>query len=283
MPTFDRSVSSGSLASSATLSEFSDSDWDRSTSDLPSLLRPTTPLRQSSSSSSSSFYEPSSQSSSIIFPAPASSSIDPANEHTPRRRAVTDVQHSMAAMTIDDRTEANAEMNTESEFTQTQADSRKNGKRTLSDLLCRRVGSASEAHRIADVLGQWINASSSPYEPDMDDFFAPGPLSPSPYSPSAPSSAPRTPALSLASRSTPHTPSSASSAAFDFRMSTAPGRRGSITNRGGVTVVAPALVSPGVIPPAMVQASARSGDVSSSSGGGAQPRVESRSPAVGRA
>ncbi|EKM75792.1 hypothetical protein AGABI1DRAFT_63967 [Agaricus bisporus var. burnettii JB137-S8] len=51
------------------------------------------------------------------------------------------------------------------------------GKRTLSDLLelhaekgtdCRL--STEEAVRLGDVLGQWINASSSPYEGD-DDFF----------------------------------------------------------------------------------------------------------------
>ncbi|KAE9397669.1 hypothetical protein BT96DRAFT_921363 [Gymnopus androsaceus JB14] len=54
------------------------------------------------------------------------------------------------------------------------------GKRSLSELLrlhaekgteCR--FSPEEAARVADVLGQWINASSSPYE-DEDDFFAKG-------------------------------------------------------------------------------------------------------------
>ncbi|KAF9459140.1 hypothetical protein BDZ94DRAFT_1172307 [Collybia nuda] len=52
------------------------------------------------------------------------------------------------------------------------------GKRSLSELL--RVHaekgtetkfSQEEASRVADVLGQWINASSSPYEGE-DDFFA---------------------------------------------------------------------------------------------------------------
>ncbi|KDR68463.1 hypothetical protein GALMADRAFT_257197 [Galerina marginata CBS 339.88] len=54
------------------------------------------------------------------------------------------------------------------------------GKRTLSELLrlhsekgCGGKFSAEEASRIADVLGQWINASSSPYEGE-DDFFTPG-------------------------------------------------------------------------------------------------------------
>ncbi|KAF9444642.1 hypothetical protein P691DRAFT_677223 [Macrolepiota fuliginosa MF-IS2] len=51
------------------------------------------------------------------------------------------------------------------------------GKRTLSELLklhaekgtdCRM--SPEEAARLGDVLGQWINASSSPYEGE-DDFF----------------------------------------------------------------------------------------------------------------
>ncbi|KAJ3806234.1 hypothetical protein F5876DRAFT_50420 [Lentinula aff. lateritia] len=54
------------------------------------------------------------------------------------------------------------------------------GKRSLSELLrlhaekgteCR--FSPEEATRVAEVLGQWINASSSPYE-DEDDFFSKG-------------------------------------------------------------------------------------------------------------
>ncbi|PPQ97581.1 hypothetical protein CVT26_002309 [Gymnopilus dilepis] len=55
---------------------------------------------------------------------------------------------------------------------------REEGKRTLSELLrlhsekgCNGKFSPEEASRIADVLGQWINASSSPYEGE-DDFFA---------------------------------------------------------------------------------------------------------------
>ncbi|KAJ4485441.1 hypothetical protein J3R30DRAFT_3696796 [Lentinula aciculospora] len=53
-------------------------------------------------------------------------------------------------------------------------------KRSLSELLrlhsekgteCR--FSPEEAARVAEVLGQWINASSSPYE-DEDDFFTKG-------------------------------------------------------------------------------------------------------------
>jgi len=51
-------------------------------------------------------------------------------------------------------------------------------KRTLSELLRLHSEkgsngrfSAEEASRIADVLGQWINASSSPYEGE-DDFFS---------------------------------------------------------------------------------------------------------------
>ncbi|PPR08250.1 hypothetical protein CVT24_001292 [Panaeolus cyanescens] len=54
----------------------------------------------------------------------------------------------------------------------------KGGKRTLSELLKLHSEKGSngsftqeEANRIADVLGQWINASSSPYEVE-DDFFA---------------------------------------------------------------------------------------------------------------
>ncbi|KJA21533.1 hypothetical protein HYPSUDRAFT_187267 [Hypholoma sublateritium FD-334 SS-4] len=54
------------------------------------------------------------------------------------------------------------------------------GRRTLSELLrlhsekgCEGRFSADEASRIADVLGQWINSSSSPYEPAEDDFFLP--------------------------------------------------------------------------------------------------------------
>ncbi|KAF8156697.1 hypothetical protein B0H34DRAFT_710210 [Crassisporium funariophilum] len=54
----------------------------------------------------------------------------------------------------------------------------RNGKRTLSELLRLHSEKGSngkfspeEASRIADVLGQWINASSSPYEAE-DDFFA---------------------------------------------------------------------------------------------------------------
>ncbi|TFK67565.1 hypothetical protein BDN72DRAFT_798802 [Pluteus cervinus] len=51
-------------------------------------------------------------------------------------------------------------------------------KRTLSELLRLHSEegtdcnfSPEEASRVADVLGQWINASSSPYESD-DDFFS---------------------------------------------------------------------------------------------------------------
>lgn len=51
------------------------------------------------------------------------------------------------------------------------------GKRTLSELMKMHSErgtncqfSAEEASRVADVLGQWINASSSPYESE-DDFF----------------------------------------------------------------------------------------------------------------
>ncbi|KXN84105.1 hypothetical protein AN958_00430 [Leucoagaricus sp. SymC.cos] len=51
------------------------------------------------------------------------------------------------------------------------------GKRTLSELLKLHAEkgtdchlSAEEAARLGDVLGQWINASSSPYEGE-DDFF----------------------------------------------------------------------------------------------------------------
>ncbi|KAF8882194.1 hypothetical protein CPB84DRAFT_1838218 [Gymnopilus junonius] len=57
------------------------------------------------------------------------------------------------------------------------AEPRQQGKRTLSELLrlhsekaCDGKFSPEEASRIADVLGQWINASSSPYEGE-DDFF----------------------------------------------------------------------------------------------------------------
>jgi len=53
----------------------------------------------------------------------------------------------------------------------------KGGKRTLSELLRLHAEkgtdcqfSQDEASRVADVLGQWINASSSPYEGE-DDFF----------------------------------------------------------------------------------------------------------------
>ncbi|KAF9028157.1 hypothetical protein BDZ89DRAFT_1015236 [Hymenopellis radicata] len=51
------------------------------------------------------------------------------------------------------------------------------GKRSLSELMRLHAAkgsgqfSAEEASRVADVLGQWINASSSPYEGE-DDFFA---------------------------------------------------------------------------------------------------------------
>ncbi|KAG5635513.1 hypothetical protein H0H81_010976 [Sphagnurus paluster] len=52
------------------------------------------------------------------------------------------------------------------------------GKRSLSELLKLHAEkgtdvkfSAEEASRVADVLGQWINAASSPYEGE-DDFFA---------------------------------------------------------------------------------------------------------------
>jgi len=52
-------------------------------------------------------------------------------------------------------------------------------KRTLSELLKLHAErgtdvnfSPEEADRVAEVLGQWINSSSSPYEAD-DDFFAP--------------------------------------------------------------------------------------------------------------
>ncbi|KAG5644346.1 hypothetical protein DXG03_008643 [Asterophora parasitica] len=52
------------------------------------------------------------------------------------------------------------------------------GKRSLSELLKLHAEkgtdvkfSAEEASRVADVLGQWINESSSPYEGE-DDFFA---------------------------------------------------------------------------------------------------------------
>ncbi|KAH0581763.1 hypothetical protein J132_10900 [Termitomyces sp. J132] len=51
------------------------------------------------------------------------------------------------------------------------------GKRSLSELLRHHAEkgmaikfSAEEASRVAEVLGQWINASSSPYEGE-DDFF----------------------------------------------------------------------------------------------------------------
>ncbi|KAF5366259.1 hypothetical protein D9758_005686 [Tetrapyrgos nigripes] len=52
------------------------------------------------------------------------------------------------------------------------------GKRSLSELMKLHAEKGTdctftteEATRIADVLGRWINASSSPYE-DEDDFFA---------------------------------------------------------------------------------------------------------------
>jgi len=50
------------------------------------------------------------------------------------------------------------------------------GKRSLSELLRLQKGTdlqlnAEEASRVADVLGQWINSNSAPYEGD-DDFFA---------------------------------------------------------------------------------------------------------------
>ncbi|EIM82096.1 uncharacterized protein STEHIDRAFT_149768 [Stereum hirsutum FP-91666 SS1] len=52
------------------------------------------------------------------------------------------------------------------------------GKRTLSELLKLHAAkgsdsnfSAEEATRVADVLGEWINSGSSPYEGE-DDFFA---------------------------------------------------------------------------------------------------------------
>jgi len=49
------------------------------------------------------------------------------------------------------------------------------GERTLSELLKLHAeketgGSADEASRVAEVLGQWINSESSPYEAE-DDFF----------------------------------------------------------------------------------------------------------------
>ncbi|TFK18685.1 hypothetical protein FA15DRAFT_675094 [Coprinopsis marcescibilis] len=54
------------------------------------------------------------------------------------------------------------------------------GRRTLSDLLKLHAEkgttcavSQEEANRLEDVLGQWINSSSSPYEGD-DDFFVRG-------------------------------------------------------------------------------------------------------------
>jgi len=52
------------------------------------------------------------------------------------------------------------------------------GKRSLSELLKRHAEkgtdvtfSQDEAQRLADVLGRWINASSSPYEAEDDDLL----------------------------------------------------------------------------------------------------------------
>lgn len=51
-------------------------------------------------------------------------------------------------------------------------------KRSLSELLRLHAEKGTDCHfsteeaaRLADVLGQWINASSSPYEDEDDDFF----------------------------------------------------------------------------------------------------------------
>ncbi|KIY63973.1 hypothetical protein CYLTODRAFT_359157, partial [Cylindrobasidium torrendii FP15055 ss-10] len=59
----------------------------------------------------------------------------------------------------------------------------KDGKRTLSELLRIHAEKGTEvkftqeeANRLGDVLGQWINAGSSPYEGE-DDFFSKDDLS----------------------------------------------------------------------------------------------------------
>jgi len=61
---------------------------------------------------------------------------------------------------------------------QSQENSVKNGKRSLSELLKLHAEKGTdvtfcqdEAQRLADVLGRWINASSSPYEAEDEGFL----------------------------------------------------------------------------------------------------------------
>ncbi|PPQ92121.1 hypothetical protein CVT25_007952 [Psilocybe cyanescens] len=128
----DRSLSSLSLSSQ------SEDDWDKSLLDP----EPSTPVH---SSEQTAHHTPRN---SVVFPA----------EDTPSRRSRYSSSHSKDA-SLDAMG--------------------KKTKRTLSELLrlhsekgSKGRFSPEEASRIADVLGQWINASSSPYEGE-DDFFAP--------------------------------------------------------------------------------------------------------------
>lgn len=139
----DLNMSRLSLNSSSSQSE----DWDRS------LILEDNELPSTSSSSTSEDVATTSESmsSSTSTMTPRNSVAFPAeSEGTPRRHA----RESSGGYTLAGK-----------------------GKRSLSELMRLHAEkgtdckfSPEEASRVADVLGQWINASSSPYEAE-DDFF----------------------------------------------------------------------------------------------------------------
>ncbi|KAF9041185.1 hypothetical protein BJ165DRAFT_1487556 [Panaeolus papilionaceus] len=141
MPDFERSLSSLSTGSQ------SEDDWDRSLLiDSSSLSVSTEPGTANSVPFTASIH--------AVMTTPRNSIVFPADE-TPGRSS------RYSSLTKNDLRENG-----------------KGGKRTLSELLKLHSEKGSngtftpeEATRIADVLGQWINASSSPYEGE-DDFFA---------------------------------------------------------------------------------------------------------------
>ncbi|KAF8952953.1 hypothetical protein BDZ97DRAFT_1874872 [Flammula alnicola] len=149
----DRSLSSLSLSS---LDSQPEDDWDRSLTDISDVTRPSTPPQPAGADLSQPQHHRSTSTprNSIVFP----------SEVTPGR--------STRYSSADTHSRAGSHDGSSSSMGKGQ------GKRTLSELLrlhsekgCNGRFSAEEASRIADVLGQWINASSSPYEGE-DDFFS---------------------------------------------------------------------------------------------------------------
>ncbi|KIM42225.1 hypothetical protein M413DRAFT_444670 [Hebeloma cylindrosporum] len=127
-------------------------DWDRSLLDVVAVPLPSTPPRPS---------------------APLDSVAQP--QHTPRNSVAFPAEDTPGRHT---RYSSSGGLHSKNGSLDSSSVGKGHGKRTLSELLrlhsekgCAGKFSQEEASRIADVLGQWINASSSPYEGE-DDFFA---------------------------------------------------------------------------------------------------------------